>query len=769
MTNHKSQITVGPCPPPDQLVGLIHNDLSADQLAVVADHVGGCDGCQHRLDLLAGGGATLPNVVRNIRAADPPPDSAFWQALANAEQALTAAYPDAPPPDVRLDFLRPAETPGSLGKLGRFDIRRVIGRGGMGVVLRATDPSLARDVAIKILDPQLSSNDLARQRFCREARAAAAVPNDNLVAVYQVDEDADSGLPFLVMQLVDGESLEQRLRRVGRLAPDEVVRVGVQAAAGLAAAHAQGLIHRDIKPGNILIERGTEKVRLTDFGLARATEDLKLTKTGFVAGTPLYMAPEQARGDEIDHRADLFSLGSVLYEALAGKPPFDGKTPLAVLRRVADEAHPRLRRLNRDVPEWLEDVIDQLLAKDPGERFQTAAEVAEVLAAHAPVGNRSPVQVAACGPRSHLGPRARRKVCVRTLGSLAATFLTGTLLGGAGVMLFRPAGVEPMAQVVEKRVEVPGPAAAAAKPDPGPAPRAVLPGKSGAVWAVAVSRDGGTLAMGVENGRVGIWDVAAQRLRFDLHPPDNDQAPAHRGVIWAAGFTEAGDKLVTAGDDGLVNVWQVSDGRQLRSLAASPSLRSAAVSLSGKLVAVGDREGVVRVFDLTTDQPLLKFQTDTTVTALAFDGYEVAVAAGGADGKVTLWDLPNNRRRSTLAGHTGPVYGLAFSSMDSERLASAGWDGTAVVWDLKTTDKLKVLEPHDDGVWGVEFTPCGQRLATTGQDGRVAVWDTDTGAEVLSFRQHRGAVHAVRFSGTGTALASGGRDGTVRVWTIDCK
>src|SRR5439155_6274315 len=178
-----------------------------------------------------------------------------------------------------------------------------------------------------------------------------------------------------------GESLEQRLKRVGKLPPLEVARLGQQAAAGLAAAHAGGLIHRDIKPGNILLEEGTDRVKLTDFGLARGIEDVKLTRTGFVAGTPLYMAPEQAHGEGVDHRSDLFSLGSVLYEAATGKHPFDGKTPLAVLRRVADETQPPLRDVEPEIPQWLSDVIDRLLEKEPGDRFQTAAEVAEIFTA----------------------------------------------------------------------------------------------------------------------------------------------------------------------------------------------------------------------------------------------------------------------------------------------------------------------------------------------------------------------------------------------------
>src|SRR5439155_12683060 len=162
-------------------------------------------------------------------------------------------------------------------------------------------------------------------------------------------------LPYLVMQLVAGESLQELLDRGEPMSVRQLLSVSRQTALGLAAAHELGLIHRDVKPGNILLEAGSDRVKLTDFGLARAAEDVKLTRTGFVAGSPLYMAPEQARGDEIDARADLFSLGSVLYEAASGTPPFDGKTPLAVLRRVADETQPPLRRLDPNFPLWLSD------------------------------------------------------------------------------------------------------------------------------------------------------------------------------------------------------------------------------------------------------------------------------------------------------------------------------------------------------------------------------------------------------------------------------
>ncbi len=764
------------CPSTVDLKGLIQGELPDDRQAALADHVGDCPGCQGRMESLAtGGDPAVSDVVRHIDQARPPSDSAYWRALHQAEDALTRSFgfDDAPPGELKLDFLQPAEAPDRLGRIGAFEVIRVLGRGGMGVVLHGFDPDLHRDVALKVLDPQLASNDLARQRFCREARAAAAVSHDNLVAVHLVDEDEKSGLPFLVMQLVHGESLEQRLKRVGRLSVEEAVRIGMQTAAGLAAAHAQGLIHRDIKPGNILLEAGTDKVKLTDFGLARTTEDLRLTRTGFVAGTPLYMAPEQARGDEIDHRADLFSLGSVLYEALAGRPPFEGKTPLAVLRRVADEAHPSLRRLNPEVPPCLEETIDKLLAKDPADRFQTATEVLELFAqALVQHGKLSPLEVpaeAACAvaqssPKA--SPRARRKVCMRTVAALAAVFVAGGVVGGVGV--WELAAPRPDARSYGPPVlpvnPVGGPAA-----DDGPDSKWRLPGNAGAILSVAVTPDGNTLATGIESGRVTIWDVPHQQVRFDLHPPTADRQPAHKGVVWAVEFSADGTQLVSASDDGMVKVWDTATGQQLKALPIGTPVRSAAVSPSGVWVALGDRLGTVRVFDLTEDKEILHYEQESTVNGVAFAPDGLSVASVGTDGSVLVWDIPGNRKRLALTGHTGPVYGLAFSP-DGKRLATASWDRTVIVWDTKNGSVLNKIAAHDEGVWAVAFAPCGQVLATVGQDGKIKVWDAENGKLLATFGRHRGTVHAIRFNKDGAQLITGGRDGDVRVWdTVGCK
>jgi serine/threonine protein kinase len=305
-----------------------------------------------------------------------PADPTLTQVRERLHEAKSATRATSVEP-ADLFFLRPADRPDVLGMLGHYEVSEVIGQGGMGIVLKAFDPGLHRLVAIKVLAPAIAGSATARKRFTREAQAAAAVCHDHVVTVHGVLE-AD-GLPYLVMQYIPGESLQTRLDRVGPLELMEIVRIGLQAALGLGAAHAQGLIHRDIKPANLLLENGLARVKITDFGLARMADDVALTQNGVVAGTPEYMAPEQARGEPVDHRADLFSLGSVLYTMCTGVPPFRGPSTVAVLRKVSDQEPTPIRDLNPEIPEWLAKLVQRLMARDPARRFQSSAEVAALL------------------------------------------------------------------------------------------------------------------------------------------------------------------------------------------------------------------------------------------------------------------------------------------------------------------------------------------------------------------------------------------------------
>jgi hypothetical protein len=396
-----------------------------------------------------GGDETRVALVEALLAAADAPDSLLdcpaVELLAGND---TQPAPAAPEDDVDGDLFAPSDSPGSLGRLGHYDILEVIGRGGMGTVLRAFDDKLHRVVAIKVMAAPLAADAAARRRFTREAQAQAAVSHDHVVTIHAVEGDGSP--PYLVMQYVAGLSLEQRLDRDGPLALPEILRIAMQTASGLAAAHAQGLVHRDIKPANILLENGVERVRITDFGLAGAGDDASLSRSGVAAGTPMFMSPEQARGGPLDHRSDLFSLGSVLYTMCTGRPPFRAATSMAVLKRVCEETPTPIRETNPEIPDWLVAVVEKLHAKDPASRFQSAAEVANVLArqlAHVQHPSVIPLPAAARLPEDPAAPARRKRwavaaaVLVAIVAALGATEATGiTNVRATIVRVFIPDG-----------------------------------------------------------------------------------------------------------------------------------------------------------------------------------------------------------------------------------------------------------------------------------------------------------------------------------------
>ncbi|MDB5391282.1 MAG: serine/threonine protein kinase [Planctomycetaceae bacterium] len=366
----------------ESLLKVVREGVHESNRSPLEEHLGSCAACRLELERLSGGDDWLSEVRKHLSSSEirayksgnleSTGNAGSWDrdpSRQNPSEELDAGD--------KLDFLDPSEDPTKLGRLGAYEIDSVIGRGGMGIVLKAFDAALNRHVAIKVLAAQLATSGSARKRFSREAQAAAAVVHEHVVAIYAVDNS--SRLPFIVMPYIPGRSLQDRLDANGPLETKEILRIGIQTASGLAAAHAQGLVHRDIKPANILLENGIERVRITDFGLARAVDDASQTQSGFIAGTPQYMAPEQARGEPVDHRADLFSLGSVMYTMCSGHPPFRAETTLAVLRRICEETPRPLRETNPDIPDWLQAVISKLHARDSANRFQSAAEVATLL------------------------------------------------------------------------------------------------------------------------------------------------------------------------------------------------------------------------------------------------------------------------------------------------------------------------------------------------------------------------------------------------------
>jgi eukaryotic-like serine/threonine-protein kinase len=307
-------------------------------------------------------------------------------------------------------------------QLAHYRVEKVLGSGGFGTVVKAYDSKLMRPVAIKIMAKELATTSPARKRFIREARAGAGLSQENVVQIYAVEEEP---LPYLVMEYVPGITLQDHIESVGPL--------GVGLARALAAAHAKEIIHRDVKPANILLQLGEPmQVKLTDFGLARAKDDASLTQSGLVAGTPMFMSPEQASGINLDHRSDLFSLGSVMYIMVSGRPPYRAENAMAVMRRIVEGPPRSIQGIIPETPVWLIEIIAKLHAMRPEDRYTSAAELVRVLerclmALEAGQANFSPLPSHQMTPRL---TRTRRPLSKRraTLWTMAIGLLAGVVV-----------------------------------------------------------------------------------------------------------------------------------------------------------------------------------------------------------------------------------------------------------------------------------------------------------------------------------------------------
>lgn len=359
------------CPTSRQIAELLRGETPEPLATELSVHINGCSRCSRSV---SGFKAANAQVAPAAPVAGAGLITPFPKAGIDLEADVTMLSSSGAKRG-RLDFLAPPLNPEEIGRLAHYRIFKVLGEGGMGVVLHAEDIHLKRPVALKVIKPEFNGDSETRQRFIREARAMAQIKSDHAVTVYQVDQDRD--VCFIAMELLEGESLDSFIEREGKAPLSETLRVGREVSHALAAAHATGLIHRDIKPANVWLESPNGRVKLLDFGLARPQQtDVHLTGTGLVMGTPAYMAPEQARANSLDARADLFSLGCLLYRMSAGRLPFAGNTLLDIMVALFQETPKPPSYHSLGVPKELDELVMHLLEKNPENRPESAYAVA---------------------------------------------------------------------------------------------------------------------------------------------------------------------------------------------------------------------------------------------------------------------------------------------------------------------------------------------------------------------------------------------------------
>ncbi len=740
--------------------------------------------------------------------------------VSDETESLAGAHVDDAQLPVSLDFLEPSENPEALGRMGQYEILELVGYGGMGIVLKAHDGKLRRIVAIKVLAPHFAANSNARKRFLREAQAAAAVTHPHVVTIHAVDENNKT--PYLVMEYVDGQSLRQKIDAEGSLELKEILRIGSQIAGGLAAAHALGLIHRDIKPANILLENGVERVRITDFGLARAVDDLSITRTGEVAGTPQYMSPEQAAGKSVDQRTDLFSLGSVMYTMCTGRSAFRANSTMGVLQRVCHDMPRPIREVNEEIPEWMVAIIDRLLAKDPEARYQSAEEVAQVLGqclAHvqhptlaskppelgfpticesaednrtkavaqqgdvAPTLADTPIQAASISPPARTAWRrwaGNRWVIAASLllllagifGASEATGVTnfaGTVIRlamGEGTLLIQVDDPTVVVSIDGEELTITGAGLQELKLWPGEyRVQATKDGEPVKTELVSITRGGRQVISVTREFDPSEGEVTSAS---DTVPPTNDALAlvqtlqGHTAEIRGLAFINDGGRLVSCGEESSIRIWDTQDGRLLRRYKTNAKPRSLAVLPDDPIAIISTLNSTIETWDLRIDSRVGESKESEeffNTIGISSDGARLLLSSWKGSVHVRTFDTGDKIARFGIETH--PCRDAALSQDGRTILFVDNCEVVAGNVDDATElwrEKGTISSKH-----AVAISPDGALAVAGDSQGIILIWNLATGQLLQQIAAHTDDVKAIEFLPNGRCIVSGSDDGSLQV------
>jgi hypothetical protein len=667
--------------------------------------------------------------------------------------------------------------------VGGYRLLGRLGAGGMGQVFLGVSPS-GRRVAVKLIHPVHAGTEHFRERFAREIEAARRVGGFHTAPVVDADPHADP--PWMVTAYIDGPSLEEAVGRYGPLPPERVRALGAGLAEGLAAIHAHGLIHRDLKPGNVIM--AGDGPRIIDFGIARSVDATGLTATGAVVGTFAYMSPEQVRGDPVRHASDVFSLGCVLAFAATGRPPFGSDTAAAVMFRVVGQP-PDLAGV---ADEGLRALIEACLAKSPGDRPAVPAVLAAL--------TRSPATLAPRAPR-HAAPAADPSdIQTRTHAPLRAPVQTDPGRNGFPAPSTVPSSATPPPGALHARPPRGRPRRRRAALIAAAALVAVLaatipvlltansPGRSAAgnltlhvrrslpsgLRVIAFSPGGKLLAFagGPFDAKLDqptyVWNIVTGKLATLTDPAA--QAPT------ALAFSPDGKLLADADGNGHVYLWKLATGTLAATFASPKGDRNpdgVAFSPNGKLLAVAEDSGHTDVWDVATGRLIKALNSSDGSVAVAFSPGGQLLAAAGVNA-LFLWHVATGQQYSAIydPGSDG-ISDVAFSP-DTEILASADSNGRAYLWNVVTGNLVATLtapgqnSENENNVLSVAFSPDGMLVATAGPTGHAYLWNVATHKLVGTFTDPASGaqVFGVAFSPDGKTLAICDLNGNVYVRVI---
>ena len=687
----------------------------------------------------------------------------------------------------------------------RFRLDRLLGRGGFAQVFLATDQVLGRQVAIKVLNPNLGDHEDFDflGRFQQEARAVAALDHPNVLGVYDYGEMA--GTVYLVMPYIDGGSLHDRIAGGRRLPLPEIANYLSQAAAGLDYAHRRGIVHRDIKPQNLLIRAEDNRLLVADFGVAKVLQGGGAQTQTAAIGTISYMAPEQFTG-QVSPAIDSYALGCVLFQLLTGRVPYGGPATQAMFSHLNAPIPSVQERSEGRVPASFQPLLDRALAKQPESRYASAGELAqafEMLAASAttplPLPSSATTPLGAGGAGTFGTPTPPASLPRVPSAPLSPTVVTPAsptpgpvrpapptarrarwLLPGIGALVLVAllasavliAGRLPRGGIEATATTGPAPTAlAAASITPSPTGAAIVVPTAVPSGLVAPTSTGAAVATAPATARAPVTTTATATARataaatgIATRPPlAVERGPVftgHTDHVRAVAWLGEGNRLVSGGGDGAVRLWR-TDGALLNTFTGQTfAVTSLAVSPDRTMLAIGSDDRQVHLW--RTDGTAVRVLAGHTdfVSSVAWSPDSKQIASGSNDGTVRLWSADGQGAR-TLTGHTDVVQSVAWSS--GGLIASASWDKTIRIWRSDGT-LVTTLTGHTDRVFAVAWSPDGQTLASGAQDGTVRLWRAD-GTPLGTLTGHTGAVSSVAWSVDGALLASGSFDKTVRLWS----